>query len=73
MAFIGLSVIITGVIIAAVFAFVFFGVLPIVAGTILIKREKYKKIGVALRIFGYFTAVPTVLFILIFIAIAVIK
>ncbi len=57
MAFIGVLLVLIGI--AAVFGGIFFlGVVPIIVGTILIKKTKYHKIGVTLRIFGYIVIIP---------------
>lgn len=54
MAFIGVFM----MIVATVIAVIVFGVLPIIVGTILRHKTKYKKIGRALRIFGYVMLLP---------------
>lgn len=57
--------------ISMVFAFLgillfvlFFGIIPIVAGTRLLKKNQHKKLAVALRIFGYIVLIPTAMLIL---------
>ena len=69
MAFIGLFV----VNIALIALILFLGIMPIVIGTILIHKTKYKKVGIALRIFGYVVLVPLALTAIIFIVIGMVK
>lgn len=42
------------------------GVLPIVLGSFLYHRTRYKRTGIALRIFGYFIIVPVIFVCLLF-------
>lgn len=57
MAFMGVLLVIIGI--GVVFgAFFFLGIVPIIIGTILIRKKKHPKAGVALRIFGYIIIIP---------------
>ena len=59
MAFIGISLLFL-ILLAAVAVAVIAGVVLIIIGTKLIKDPERKKLGVTLRIVGYFVSIPTV-------------
>lgn len=57
MAFLG--VLLSFALIAVLFGFVLFiSIAPIIIGTIVIKKTQRKKLGVALRIYGYLAFIP---------------
>ncbi len=56
MAFIGLLF----VLLIAVVIVLIIGIAPIIIGTILYNKTDHKKIGIALRILGYITLIPSI-------------
>ena len=61
MAFMGVLLVII-VIVSALGVVFFLGMLPIIVGTILIKKTTHKRMGVVLRIFGYIVILPILTF-----------